>query len=110
MAVTKKEIVKTISDATGLTQQQVREVVEQTFVNIVDALASDGRVELRNFGAFQVKKRAGRTARNPKTGQQVAVPERFVVTFKPGKEMEHRVRNSDLDQPDYQQVDRDEDF
>ena len=50
------------------------------------------RIELRNFGVFEVKKRAARKARNPRTGQRVDVPEKYVVTFKPGKEMEERVR------------------
>jgi hypothetical protein len=50
------------------------------------------RIELRNFGVFEVKKRAARKARNPRTGDKVYVPEKFVVTFKPGKEMEERVR------------------
>jgi hypothetical protein len=47
---------------------------------------------LRNFGVFEVKRRAARKARNPRTGDKVFVPEKFVVTFKPGKEMEERVR------------------
>ena len=50
-----------------------------------------GRVELRNFGVFQVKKRKARKARNPKTNAEVAVGERYIVTFKPGKLMEQRV-------------------
>ena len=52
----------------------------------------EGRIELRNFGVFEVKKRAARKARNPRTGQRVDVPEKYVVTFKPGKEMEEKVR------------------
>ncbi|MFP6659453.1 MAG: HU family DNA-binding protein, partial [Pirellulales bacterium] len=51
-----------------------------------------GRIELRNFGVFEVKRRAARKARNPRTGEKVFVPQKFVVTFKPGKEMEERVR------------------
>jgi hypothetical protein len=47
---------------------------------------------LRNFGVFEVKRRAPRKARNPRTGAKVFVPEKFVVTFKPGKEMEDRVK------------------
>jgi urease beta subunit len=50
------------------------------------------RIELRNFGVFEVKQRAARKARNPRTGQRVDVPQKFVVTFKPGKQMEERVR------------------
>ena len=90
--MTKKEIVKTISDKTGLTQLQIKEIVQLTFDGIIETLLEDGRVELRNFGVFQVKSRKARRARNPRTGLQVDVPEKFVVTFKPGKEMEARVQ------------------
>ncbi len=83
--MTKKEIVKTISDETGLTQLQIKEIVQKTFAAIIETLVEDGRVELRNFGVFQVKPRAARKARNPRTGHQVEVPEKFVVTFKPGR-------------------------
>ncbi len=91
--MTKKEIVKTISDETGLTQLQIKEIVQKTFAAIVETLVEEGRVELRNFGVFQVKPRAARKARNPRTGHQVEVPEKFVVTFKPGKKMEQRVKS-----------------
>jgi integration host factor subunit beta len=90
--VTKKEIVKTISDEIGLTQLKTKEIVQKTFDAIVETLVDERRIELRNFGVFEVKKRAARKARNPRTGDKVYVPEKFVVTFKPGKEMEERVR------------------
>jgi nucleoid DNA-binding protein len=90
--VTKKEIVKTISDEIGLTQLKTKEIVQKTFDAIVEALVEERRIELRNFGVFEVKKRAARKARNPRTGAKVNVPQKFVVTFKPGKEMEERVR------------------
>ena len=90
--MTKKEIVKTISDEIGLTQLKTKAIVQKTFDAIVETLVEEGRIELRNFGVFEVKKRAARKARNPRTGDKVFVPEKFVVTFKPGKEMEERVR------------------
>jgi nucleoid DNA-binding protein len=90
--VTKKEIVKTISDEIGLTQLKTKEIVQKTFDAIVETLVEEGRIELRNFGVFEVKKRAARKARNPRTGDRVDVPAKYVVTFKPGKEMEERVR------------------
>jgi len=90
--VTKKEIVKTISEEIGLTQLKTKEIVQKTFNAIVDTLVEERRIELRNFGVFEVKKRAARKARNPRTGDKVYVPEKYVVTFKPGKEMEERVR------------------
>lgn len=90
--MTKKEIVKTISEEIGLTQLKTKEIVQKTFDAIVETLVEDGRIELRNFGVFEVKQRAARKARNPRTGERVDVPEKSVVTFKPGKEMEERVR------------------
>ncbi len=89
--MTKKDIVRTISEEIGLTQQQTKEIVQKTFDAIIESLVRERRIELRNFGVFEVKHRAARNARNPRTGRQVSVPEKFVVTFKPGKEMEARV-------------------
>ena len=90
--MTKKEIVKTISEEIGLTQLKTKEIVQKTFDAIVETLVEERRIELRNFGVFEVKQRAARKARNPRTGAKVFVPEKFVVTFKPGKEMEEKVR------------------
>jgi nucleoid DNA-binding protein len=90
--VTKKEIVKAISDEIGMTQLKTKEIVQKTFDAIVETLIEEKRIELRNFGVFEVKKRAARKARNPRTGDKVFVPEKYVVTFKPGKEMEEKVR------------------
>lgn len=90
--MTKKEIVKQIADRIGMTQLKTKEIVQMTFDAIVDTLMEDGRIELRNFGVFQVKRREARKARNPRTGEKVEVPPKNVVTFKPGKEMEERIR------------------
>jgi nucleoid DNA-binding protein len=89
--VTKKEIVKTISDQHQLTQLKTKEIVQSTFEAIIETLVTERRIELRNFGVFEVKKRAARKARNPRTGERVDVAEKYVVTFKPGKEMEEKV-------------------
>jgi nucleoid DNA-binding protein len=94
--MTKKEIVKQISDEIGLTQLKTKEIVQKTFNAIVETLLRERRIELRNFGVFEVKRRKARKARNPKTSESVFVPPKFVVTFKPGKEMEERVRNLDV--------------
>ena len=88
---TKKDIVKAIADDLGITQVAVKRAVQMTFDSIIDTLVADGRIELRNFGVFEVKRRQGRKARNPRTGQEVFVPARNVVTFKPGKIMNDRV-------------------
>ena len=89
--MTKKEIVKTISEDVGLTQLKTKEVVQKTFDAIAVTLVEHGRIELRNFGVFEVKKREPRKARNPRTGAEVYVPAKNVVTFKPGKEMADKI-------------------
>jgi len=66
--------------------------VQRTFEALIEALVRDGRVELRNFGVFQIKTREARLARNPRTGEPVPVEAKNVVSFKPGKDMEARVR------------------
>jgi nucleoid DNA-binding protein len=106
--VTKKEIVKQISDRIGLTQLKTKEIVQLTFDAIVDTLLADKRIELRNFGVFEVKLRKARKARNPRTGEKVDVPPKNVVTFKPGKEMEERVRRltESMNQPAAPPADR----
>lgn len=95
--MTKKEIVKQISDQLQLTQLKTKEIVQKTFDAIVETLIQERRIELRNFGVFEVKRRKARKARNPRTGERVDVEPKNVVTFKPGKEMEERIRQLDLE-------------
>ena len=90
--MTKKDKARTIAEEMSLHHFQVQEVVQRVFDGIIETLVQEGRIELRNFGVFEVKKRKARQARNPKTGEKVMVPERLVVTFKPGREMQARVR------------------
>jgi integration host factor subunit beta len=89
--MTKKDMAKAIAEAMGLTQGQVQGVVQRVLDGITETLLNEGRIELRNFGVFEVKKRKPRTARNPHTGEKVSVPARLVVTFRPGRGMEERV-------------------
>ena len=93
--MTKKDIVRTIAEQIELPQLRTKELVQKTFDALIDALVREGRIELRNFGVFQIKKREARMARNPRTGERVPVQAKSVVTFKPGKEMEARVRQLD---------------
>lgn len=95
--VTKKEIVKKISEDIGMTQLKTKDIVQRTLDTIIYTLVTEGRIELRNFGVFEVKRRAPRKARNPRTGDKVYVPSKNVVTFKPGKEMEELVRKMNSD-------------
>ncbi|MDD5071003.1 MAG: integration host factor subunit beta [Candidatus Omnitrophica bacterium] len=83
----KRDIVLKISQETGVKQVVVKDVVQRTFDTIMEALNQGKRIELRNFGVFQVKKRNRRVGRNPKTGEVVPVPERLTVVFKPGLKM-----------------------
>ena len=107
--MTKKEIVKRISEDIGLTQLKTKDIVQRTLDAIIQTLVSEGRIELRNFGVFEVKKRAPRKARNPRTGDKVYVPSKNVVTFKPGKEMEELVRKMDPEKLPFEESDSDAD-
>jgi nucleoid DNA-binding protein len=89
--VTKKDIARAIAARSGIQQVQALVVVQGVFDGIVETLASEGRIELRNFGVFEVRRRKPRKARNPRTGQAVDVPAKVVVTFKPGQAMGERV-------------------
>ncbi|MEM8952875.1 MAG: HU family DNA-binding protein [Verrucomicrobiota bacterium] len=90
--ITKRDLVVKISNDTGMTQQQVFNVV-QDFLDTVTGHLSDGdEVVLRNFGAFQVRKTKAKVGRNPnQPGTDVVIPPRAVVKFKPGKEMKEKV-------------------
>ncbi|SRR5579875_2265970 len=86
--MTKKEIASKIAKQFEITQLLALKAVQMVFDAIIETLLDEGRIELRNFGVFEVKRRRARKARNPRTGQSVLVPERSVVTFKPGREIE----------------------
>src|SRR5678809_1058945 len=92
MTLTKRDLVIRISEESGLVQQQVLDVVQKTLDYIAQALAKGDKVELRNFGVFEVKVRKARIGRNPNApATDVPIPERSVVKFKPGKEMRGEV-------------------
>ena len=86
--MTKKEIVRAIAKTLNLTQLETKDIVQNVLGSITDTLIKEGRVELRNFGVFEVRQRAARKARNPKTGDEVQVKEKKVVVFKSGKALE----------------------
>jgi nucleoid DNA-binding protein len=83
----KRDIILKISEETGIKQVVVKEIVQKTLDTILEALKRGERIELRNFGVFQLKKRKKRIGRNPKTGEVIPVPERLTVVFKPGLKM-----------------------
>ena len=88
MTLTKRGLVLRICEDTGLVQQQVFDIVQRTLDHICKALANGEKVELRNFGIFEVRVRKARIGRNPSApGTEVPIPERSVVKFKAGREM-----------------------
>jgi integration host factor subunit beta len=90
--MTKSELIADLAAANPhLLARDAELIVATVFEEIVAALARGDRVELRGFGAFTVKRRNARTGRNPRTGETVAVEEKFVPFFKAGKELRERV-------------------
>jgi nucleoid DNA-binding protein len=88
MTLTKRDLVLRISEDTDMIQQQVTDVVQRTLDCISETLARGDKVELRNFGVFEVRVRQARVGRNPNAPQtDVPIPPRSVVKFKPGKDM-----------------------
>jgi len=92
--LTKKEMVRRIAAELDVDQVLTKKIVQRTLDGILDTLVRAGRIELRNFGVFEVKRRAARKARNPKTNEEVFVPARNVVVFQPGKNVANRITRS----------------
>jgi nucleoid DNA-binding protein len=90
--LTKRDLVVSISEKTGLIQQDVFSVIQLTLDGITEALASGQGVELREFGVFRTRLTKQRVGRNPKKPEQeVVIPPRAIVKFKAGKIMRERV-------------------
>lgn len=89
--MTKNDMVIEIAKKTNVEQQKVKRIVQMTLDGLIDVLVSEGRIELRNFGVFEVRQRKARKARNPRTGVAVMVQAKCAVSFKAGKVMEERV-------------------
>ena len=83
--MTKRELIRQIAMELNIDQVTARKIVQRTLDSVLQAVAENGRVELRNFGVFEVKRRAARKARNPKTNEEVLVPAKNVLSFQPGK-------------------------
>lgn len=93
--MTKAELVEQIADATGVSKKDTAEIVELIMTNIGRALEEGDRVELRGFGSFKVKTRGERMARNPRSGESVAVPSKRVPFFKASNELKLRLNTPD---------------
>ncbi len=89
--MTKRDLVVKVAEETDVKQQDVKKAVQKFLDGIIDTLAKNQTIELRNFGVFKVRSRKPRRGRNPKTGAAVDVPARKVVVFKPGRLMKKKV-------------------
>ena len=87
----KSELIDAVANAADLSKADAGRAVDATFDSIAKALKKADKVSLVGFGTFEVRKRAARTGRNPKTGEPVPLAGRYVVHFKPGKELRERV-------------------
>ena len=87
----KAELIAAVAEKTGLSKKDTESVVSATLDTIVAAMAEDEKVQLVGFGSFEVKKRAERIGRNPKTKESITIPASKVPTFKPGKALKDSV-------------------
>jgi DNA-binding protein HU-beta len=92
--LTKADIVDVIASATGLTKVETEAVVDGFISTVINSLKEGKNIEIRGFGSFKVKKRRGRMARNPRTGEQVRVEEHYVPLFKVSKELKALVNEN----------------
>ena len=86
----KLDIVNRLADETGIPKLKAEQAVDAPFNSMKDALARGDRIELRGFGVFIVKPRKRGVGRNPRTGEEVAIPSGKTIRFKPGKDMHNR--------------------
>ena len=86
-SVIKLDIINRLADETGIPKLKAEQAVEALFNSMKDALSRGDRIELRGFGVFIVKPRKRGVGRNPRTGEEVAIPSGKTIRFKPGKEL-----------------------
>ena len=99
MSLTKRELVNEVASRLGLTQNEVSGVVQELLDAITDSLVEGNRLEIRNFGVFEVKEREARIGRNPRTGDEVPIPRKRVTTFRPGKALKQWVEAGPENRP-----------
>ena len=93
--MTKSEIIDVLTrKQSHLNSKDVELSVKMLLESMSDALSDGGRIEIRGFGSFSLHHRGARKGRNPKTGEQVSLPPKFVPHFKPGKELRERVNSA----------------
>lgn len=87
----KSELVELVAEKAELTKTDANKAVDAVFAAITEGLKKEGRVPIVGFGTFNVAKRAARVGRNPRTGEEVKIPARNAVTFKPGTALKDSV-------------------
>jgi len=83
----KAELIRKVAEATNQNKGTTKEILENLLETLTDSLVAGNNIEIRGFGSFKLKKRKEQRARNPRTGEEVIVPSRFVPTFKPSKRL-----------------------
>lgn len=95
MALTKAELAEVLFDKYGISKQDAKVLVEDFFEEIRVALEKGEQVKLSGFGNFELRTKSQRPGRNPKTGEEIPISARRVVTFKPGQKFKSRVENAE---------------
>ena len=93
-ALTKAEMADHLSELTSLNRREAKQMVELFFDEISQALISGEQVKLSGFGNFELRDKRQRPGRNPKTGEDIPITARRVVTFRPGQKLKSRVENA----------------
>ncbi len=89
--MTKSELIKHLAEHRDIRIPQAEQIVETIFASMAEALASEGRIEIRGFGSFSAREYPGHTGRNHKNGVEVAVKPRRLPRFKVGKDLSERI-------------------
>lgn len=90
-ALTKADLAEMLFDELGLNKREAKEIVEMFYAEISAALESNDQVKISGFGNFELRDKKSRPGRNPKTGEEIPISARRVVTFKPGQKLKTRV-------------------
>ena len=93
MALTKAALAERLFEELGLNKREAKEIVEVFFEEIRQALENNEQVKLSGFGNFDLRVKKERPGRNPKTGEEIPISARQVVTFRPGQKLKSRVEN-----------------
>jgi len=91
MALTKADIAEQLFEELGLNKREAKDMVDMFFEEIRTALEAGGQVKLSSFGNFDLREKKQRPGRNPKTGEEIPITARRVVTFRPGQKLKQRV-------------------